>query len=109
MLAVLETSDYATIAIIAVLFAAVGAAAASRFRPEDQARLRRLEAKFDLLLRHLGLDYEQTVALGMSEQVKALADGGEKLNAIKVHREQTGLGLKEAKDEVDAYVLRKGP
>jgi len=34
--------------------------------------------------------------------VRALLDGGNKIEAIKRVREQTGLGLKEAKDLVDA-------
>ena len=37
----------------------------------------------------------------MSE-VQALVASGNKIQAIKVYRERTGLGLKEAKDAVDA-------
>jgi hypothetical protein len=38
-------------------------------------------------------------------QLHAISDAlraGEKIQAIKLHREATGLGLKEAKDEIDA-------
>lgn len=35
-------------------------------------------------------------------EVKALVDSGKKINAIKLYRERTGLGLKEAKDAVEA-------
>ncbi|GAA2239452.1 hypothetical protein GCM10010401_09890 [Rarobacter faecitabidus] len=37
----------------------------------------------------------------VSEEVRALAASGKKINAIKVLREQSGLGLKEAKEVVD--------
>jgi hypothetical protein len=38
-------------------------------------------------------------------QLNAISDAlraGEKIQAIKLHREATGLGLKQAKDEIDA-------
>jgi len=37
----------------------------------------------------------------MSEEVRKLAASGQKIEAIKLIRERTGLGLKEAKDLVD--------
>jgi large subunit ribosomal protein L7/L12 len=37
----------------------------------------------------------------VSDEVRILAASGKKINAIKLVREQTGLGLKEAKDIVD--------
>ena len=43
------------------------------------------------------------IAPGNAEEaVRALLDRGNKIEAIKLVREQTGLGLKEAKDLVDA-------
>jgi ribosomal protein L7/L12 len=39
-------------------------------------------------------------AEGLAE-VEALARAGQKIPAIKLLREQTGMGLKEAKDQVD--------
>jgi ribosomal protein L7/L12 len=35
-------------------------------------------------------------------QIRALLDGGQKIMAIKLYREHTGAGLKEAKDAVEA-------
>src|SRR5439155_17715856 len=83
-----------------------GSAAYSLFKPFDEARLRRVEAKLDLILKHLGLEYTgPETSAGLSEEVKALADDPhKKIAAIKLHREQTGLGLKEAKDAVEAYI-----
>ena len=58
---------------IIVLFGGGSAAAYSYFRPSDAARIQRLEAKVDLILKHLGLEYKDPAAPGaLSEEVKAL-------------------------------------
>ena len=50
-----------------------------------------------------------TVRRGLSEEVKALADDpARKIAAFKLHREQTGLGLKDAQDAVEAYIAGRG-
>ena len=113
MFAVLEFSDFFwiwCIVSLAVFLYAGGRAAYARFKPSDAARLRRLEAKADLILRHLGLEYKDPATPGgLSEEVKALADDpARKIEAIKLHREQTGLGLKEAKDAVETYMAGRG-
>ena len=41
---------------------------------------------------------------GLSSAAEAALRGGNKIEAIKIIREERGLGLKEAKDLVDAYV-----
>jgi ribosomal protein L7/L12 len=59
-----------------------------------------LEAKYDILARHVGVD--STDALVPSAEVQLLArTPGQKIAAIKLYREQSGVGLKEAKDVVD--------
>jgi hypothetical protein len=113
MFAVLEFLDFVWIWLIVTgVFSllAGGQAAYARFKPSDAARLRRLEAKLDLILRHLGIEYKDpATASGLSEEVKALADDPiRKIYAIKLHREQTGVGLKEAKDAVEAYMASRG-
>ena len=65
------------------------------------ARLTRLETLMNLVLQHLGID-PNTALSGPSEQIKALIMRGKKIEAIKIYREQTGLGLKQAKDYIDA-------
>ena len=57
----------------------------------------RLERKLDLILKHLGLDPNQ----GLDEKIVELVKSGQKIQAIKLYREQTGVGLKEAKDYVE--------
>lgn len=42
------------------------------------------------------------------QQLLALVERGEKIMAIKLYREQTGAGLKEAKDAVEALAARRG-
>lgn len=79
---------------------------ANQLSPTDSARLRRVEAKLDLILKHLGIASIDAVADGLSAEVRALADRGEKIAAIKAYRESTGVGLKEAKDAVEAYLAR---
>ena len=58
---------------------------------------RRLERKVDLILSHLGLDPNH----GVNEKVLELVKAGQKIPAIKLYREQTGAGLKDAKDYVE--------
>lgn len=45
---------------------------------------------------------------GLSAEALAALHEGRKIDAIKILREERGLGLKEAKDEVDTY-LRDHP
>jgi hypothetical protein len=113
MFAVLDVSDFFwiwCIVILAVSLYASGKAAYGRFNPSDVARLRRVEAKVDLIPNHLGLEYvDPATPGGLSEEVKALAhDPAKKIAAIKLHREQTGLGLREAKDAVESYMAGGG-
>jgi ribosomal protein L7/L12 len=82
--------------VLAVLALALGLAQLARI----QTRLRDSEAKLDALLKHLGIKLGQFAE--PSDQVKALArDPKMQIQAIKAYREQTGLGLKEAKEVVD--------
>ena len=41
-------------------------------------------------------------------QVLALMQGQKKIEAVKLYRQQTGLGLKEAKDAVEALAAKHG-
>jgi hypothetical protein len=72
---------------------------------EGGGRLRRIEAKLDRILNHLGLSAKDgSAGGGLSAGAKALADEGRKLDAIKLHRQETGAGLAEAKQAVDEYL-----
>ena len=108
MIATLAFWDFTWIGVIVTLLA--GGAACSMNKPSDAVRLRRIEAKLDLILKQLGVEFkDQATPGGMSAEVKALAGvPGQKIAAIKLLREQTGLGLKEAKDAVEAYMAGRG-
>ena len=67
-----------------------------------------LQRKADLVLTHLGIqpppDHRP-----LSERVKELAaDPQRKIEAIKVYREETGAGLKDAKDAIEKWRQEKG-
>ena len=92
------------------------------FDDQYHERLTRLETLMNLVLQRLGIDPNDAIRdpygvsadpykgsanpynapAGPSEQIKALIMQGKKIEAIKLYREQTGLGLKQAKDYVDA-------
>ena len=61
-------------------------------------RLRSLERRVDLILKHLGIDPNPDVNPLVLELLRA----GQKIQTIKLYREQTGAGLKEAKDYVES-------
>jgi ribosomal protein L7/L12 len=101
VLAALDLTDLALIAAIVLL---VGAASMARRPGGASGRLARVERKLDLLLRHMQVEVpDPTTPAGLSDEVRRLADAGRKIEAIKLHREQTGVGLRAAKDAVEAY------
>jgi Ribosomal protein L7/L12 C-terminal domain len=61
-------------------------------------RLDRLEWKVDRILDHLGIDPSSPTAI---DGIAELLAEGRKIEAIRLYRERTGVGLKEAKDAVD--------
>ncbi|MDF3146116.1 MULTISPECIES: ribosomal protein L7/L12 [unclassified Streptomyces] len=71
----------------------------SRISRTDQ-RVARVEHKLDLILDHLGLRADDP----RMDEVLALLRNDKKIQAIKVYREITGAGLKEAKDAVERMV-----
>jgi ribosomal protein L7/L12 len=77
---------------------------------DDQyERLRKLETQVAYLYRHLGLDPADAVPTasgGLDADVVQLINSGNKIHAIKLYRERTGLGLAEAKDAIEAFERR---
>lgn len=97
---VLGLSDFAIIAWLVLVLAGV----ITTFR-RPSPDLDRVERKLDLLLKHFQIDHGN---LGLSEEVRILARSGDKVAAIKLHRELTGRGLAEAKADIEEY-LRSAP
>lgn len=68
-------------------------------------RLARIEAKLNLILDHLSIEYHDPAGVGsLGDKARSLADSGNKIAAVKAHREQTGASLREAKQAVDEYM-----
>ena len=88
----------ATFWLVVALFLVVLGSSWTAAANNNGLRLARLERKVDLILTHLGLDPNQGVNLEIMDLMKA----GQKIQAIKLYREQTGVGLKEAKDYVES-------
>jgi hypothetical protein len=74
----------------------------------DDDRIARLERQVDFLFRRLGIDPD--LALAQDDALPAaLYDAiarGKMVQVIKIYRETTGVGLKEAKDAFDAIAGR---
>jgi hypothetical protein len=79
----------------------------SNFTHADAARLRRIEQKLDLLLKHSGIPFDD-INKALPDEAQDLADRGEKIAAIKAYREATGAGLVEAKEAVEVYMAHRG-
>lgn len=63
-------------------------------------KVEELERKLEFVMQALRLRYSEVPAAQDGEIVE-LIKRGNMIEAIKLYREQTGLGLKEAKDAVD--------
>lgn len=72
---------------------------------ELRRRLTRLESKIDAVMQNLGITWEPP-APGGSDTVISHLRAGRKIEAIKNYREETGAGLKEAKEAVEAIQER---
>ncbi|MEV6925277.1 ribosomal protein L7/L12 [Dactylosporangium sp. NPDC051485] len=90
------------VVLIGLLITSGGRGAAERQR---LARIAVIERKLDLIMDSLGIAEPTPLAPpGVLEELVA----GRKLQAIKAYREATGVGLKEAKDAVEAIARLRG-
>lgn len=69
---------------------------------ELRVRVSRLEQQMKFLINHLGLSGSAGKPDAILEEVLALKRAGNVIEAIKIYREATGVGLREAKDYVDS-------
>lgn len=75
-----------------------------------EQRLAAIEEKLDLVLARLGAAVQDAPAAWASQDtdpVLELVRQGKKIQAIKVYRERTGVGLRQAKDAIDSMALRE--
>jgi ribosomal protein L7/L12 len=54
------------------------------------------------LLDHLGLEYREEPNAGVSPEILDLVRRGDTIGAIRLYREDTGFGLKEAKEFIES-------
>jgi len=66
------------------------------------ARVAKLERQVEFLLQKLELDYVDRPQTGVSPDIWEAVQRGNKIEAIKLYREQTGVDLKTAKDFIDS-------
>jgi hypothetical protein len=93
--------DFSDFVIIALIVAFAGSGLSVYLKPKERARLSRVEAKLDLLLRQAGVAYDPKAA--MPAGVLDALQRGNKIEAIKLYREATGASLAEAKDQVEEW------
>ncbi|MCB0870601.1 MAG: hypothetical protein KDB52_07205 [Solirubrobacterales bacterium] len=74
---------------------------------EYVVRIAKLEQKVSELYRHLGIA-EPSGNEALSPEVMALLQQNNTIEAIKVHREQTGLDMAAAKAAIDEYLASGG-
>jgi ribosomal protein L7/L12 len=70
------------------------------------AALQRVEAKLDLLLKHAGIAFDPYA--NVPAEVRDAVERGRKIKAIKLYRQFSGLGLREAKAFVEEVQRRAG-
>jgi ribosomal protein L7/L12 len=94
-LAVFSVSLIAMYAVVSAL---------GRRSPQPDPRLAVIERKLQLIMDHLEIIDTDPVAA----EVLALTAQGQRIKAIKLYRERTGAGLREAKEAVDRIVRDNG-
>jgi ribosomal protein L7/L12 len=67
-------------------------------------RVEKLERLVALLVEEVGLECDEKPGPDLSPMIKDLVHKGELIEAIKLYREETGAGLKEAKEFVESLV-----
>jgi ribosomal protein L7/L12 len=74
-----------------------------------KSRISELEDKLQFLYRRLNIDYTDPNAdPARSPQIQEALRRGNKIEAIKIYRELTGVGLAEAKQVIDGLESRLG-
>ncbi|GIJ61061.1 hypothetical protein Vau01_085770 [Virgisporangium aurantiacum] len=69
-----------------------------------ERRLTEIDRRLQLVMDHLGVTEPEPEAVDVVAHLVA----GNKIQAIKIYRERTGVGLKEAKDAVEDIARRHG-
>ena len=69
---------------------------------ELRRRVAKLERQVAFLTERMGIQYPDEPDHGVSPEILELARRGRKIAAIKLYREETGVGLRAAKEFIDS-------
>lgn len=98
----LTLGDFLAIAAIVVIFSRGSQAYFAEPKPQEL----RMQRQLDAIMNHLGLTEPPVSHLGgLSPQVAALIAAGRKIEAIKLYRQETGEGVKQAKAAIELHSL----
>jgi kynurenine formamidase/ribosomal protein L7/L12 len=78
------------------------------YRERTGVGLKEAKDAVEALERGESLPTREPVDSSMEAEIVRLLEAGKKIEAIKVYRERTGVGLKEAKDAVEAVAAQRG-
>ncbi|MGH8122161.1 MAG: hypothetical protein ACREPT_05265 [Rudaea sp.] len=98
MASALTWQDYA---IIAALLLMLYSGIAGVVRANANASI---ERKLDAIIEHFNIQLSASAPGNLSAEVRAAADAGKMIDAIRKYRLDTGAGLKAAQSAVQAYV-----
>jgi arabinogalactan endo-1,4-beta-galactosidase/ribosomal protein L7/L12 len=82
--------------------------AIKRYREATGAGLAKAKDMVEALGRAGSLAAREPLDSALENEIVSLLEGGKKIGAIKLYRERTGVGLKEAKDAVEAIAAQRG-
>jgi len=69
---------------------------------ELRQRIAKLESQMAFIFKHQGINYREEPNRGVSPEIINLMRQGKKIQAIKLYRQETGVGLREAKEFVES-------
>ena len=82
--------------------------AIKRYREATGAGLAAAKETVEAIERNEPLPERKSLDSAFENEIVGLLEGGKKIEAIKLYRERTGVGLKEAKDAVEAVATQRG-
>jgi len=91
-------------AVVALGFSGIALARPAN-GPQIERKLAAIDQRLKLIMEHLDIAEPQPAAV---PSVVQELEQGRKIQAIKLYREQTGIGLREAKDAVEEIARQRG-
>ena len=105
MITPMESAGLVALAVLGLILLAVLGARIKEIRNRIGV-LGRIEAKVDLLLQQAHVKFDPYANL--QREIVEAVQKGRKIEAIKLYRQATGVGLKDAKDYIEEVQRRAG-